>query len=211
MEQITQKMKELAAIIIANEMDDKVFAFLKKNPNPSDAQVHTFAEENEYDVHDVEKVFYRLATKYVQLMSKEKDKKAASDANGHSVNIEKDTISNDNFRKVLYTGKKLQLVLMSLKAGEDIGEEVHPAVDQFFRIEKGIGEAVINGNKHSLSDGTSLIVPAGSKHNLTNTGKSELKLYSIYSPPNHKDGTIHKTKEKAVEDEDEHFDGKTTE
>ena len=104
----------------------------------------------------------------------------------------------------------MQLVLMSLKPGEDIGEEVHK-VDQFFRVEKGSGEAVINGNKHSLSDGVSLIVPAGSKHNLTNTGSGEMKLYSIYSPPQHQDGVTHKTKEKAMEDEDEHFDGRTTE
>ncbi len=209
MEQITQEIKRFAAFLIASEMDDKVFVFLKENPNPSDAQVHTFAEENEYDVHDLEKAFYRLATKYVQLKS-EQDKKA-SDAKGHSVNIEKDTISNKNFRKVIYTGKKMQLVLMSLKPDEDIGDEVHDNVDQFFRVEKGTGEAVINGNKHSLSEGVSLIVPAGSKHNLINTGKDELKLYSIYSPPQHEDAVVHNTKEKAMKDEDEHFDGKTTE
>ena len=209
MEQITQAMKKMAAFVTAKGVEDDVIAFLKETPNPSDAQVHAFAEEKEIDVHKLESTFYRLATKYVQSLLE--DKKAASDAKGHSVDIEKATLDNANFRKVLYTGKKMQLVLMSLKQDEDIGEEVHPTVDQFFRIEKGTGEAVINGNKHALSNGVSLIVPAGSKHNLTNTGKGELKLYSIYSPPNHKDGTIHKTKEKAVEDEGEHFDGKTTE
>ena len=158
-------VRKLASVILAKDIDEKVIAFLKEYPNPSDAVVHTFAEKEEIDVHELEKVFYRLATKYVQSLSK--DKKAASDAKGFSVNIEKDTIGNANFRKVLYTGKKMQLVLMSLKPDEDIGDEVHK-VDQFFRIEKGSGEAVINGNKHSLSDGVSLIVPAGSKHNLRN-------------------------------------------
>ena len=207
MEQVTQQIKKMAAFIIAKGMEDEVIAFLKENPNPSDAQVHTFAEEKEIDAHKLESIFYRLATKYVQSLSE--DKKAASNAKGHSTDIEKDTLDNSNFRKVLYTGKKMQLVLMNLKPGEDIGEEVHPSVDQFFRVEKGTGEAVINGNKHSLSNGISLIVPSGSKHNLTNTGKGELKLYSIYSPPNHKDQIIHKTKEDAVADEKEHFDGKS--
>ncbi len=194
-----------AYLEVTSSMDEKVITFLKGNPNPSDTQVHTFAKENEVDVHDLEKIFYRLATKYVQLKS-EQDKEA-SDAKGFSVNIEKNTINNANFRKVLYTGKNIQLVLMSLKPDEDIGDEVHK-VDQFFRIEKGTGEAVINGNKHSLSDGVSLIVPAGSKHNLINTGKNELKLYSIYSPPQHEDGVVHKTKDMAMEEE--HFDGKTS-
>jgi len=201
-------IRRLASVILAKNMEDEVIAFLKENPNPSDAQVHTFAEENEVDAHKLESTFYSLATKYVQSLSK--DKKANSDAKGFSVDIEKDTLGNANFRKVLYTGKKMQLVLMSLKPDEDIGDEVHK-VDQFFRVEKGSGEAVINGNKHSLSNGVSLIVPAGSKHNLRNTGKGEMKLYSIYSPPQHKDGVIHKTKEKAMKDEGEHFDGKTTE
>jgi mannose-6-phosphate isomerase-like protein (cupin superfamily) len=196
-----------AYLEVISSMDEKVIAFLKENPNPSDAQVHTFAEENEVDIHDLERIFYRLATKYVQSLSK--DKKADSDAKGFSVNIEKDTIGNANFRKVLYTGKNMQLVLMSLKSDEDIGDEVHK-VDQFFRVEKGSGEAIINGNKHILSDGISLVVPAGSRHNLKNTGSGEMKLYSIYSPPQHQDGVTHKTKDKATEDE-EYFDGKTSE
>ncbi len=133
-----------------------------------------------------------------------------SDAKGFSVEMEKDTISNKNFRKVLYTGKNMQLVLMSLKPGEDIGDEVHKNVDQFFRVEKGTGEATINGNKYPLKDGISIIVPAGADHNLVNTGKDDLKLYSIYSPPQHADGTLNKTKDEA-EGDDEHFDGKTSE
>jgi len=206
MEKITLGMRKFAAFLMAKNVDDEVIAFLKENPNPSDAQVHTFAEEKGIDVHKLEAVFYRLSTKYVQQLMK--DKKAS--AKGHSVNIEKDTLKNNNFRKVLYTGKNLQLVLMSLKAGEDIGEEVHPSVDQFFRVEEGTGESIVNDKKYSLSDGTSLVVPAGAKHNLINTGKGELKLYSIYSPPNHEEGTIHKTKEIAEKD-DEEFNGKTTE
>ena len=202
--------KTVGAFLKAIEkgMDDKVFGFLKENPNPSDAQVHTFAEKNEYDVHDLEKAFYRLATKYVQLVSKEKK---ASNAKGFSADIEKNTIDNANFRKVLYTGKNMQLVLMSLKPGEDIGEEVHSDVDQFFRIESGTGKAKINDKEYKLSNGISIIIPAGAKHNVINDGKKELKVYSIYSPPQHKDGVVHKTKERAMEDEGEHFDGKTTE
>jgi mannose-6-phosphate isomerase-like protein (cupin superfamily) len=204
---ISIDLKKIASAVLAKSIDDDVIDFLKENPNPSDAQVHTFAEEKGIDVHKLESAFYRLSTKYVQQLMKNKK---ASDAKGHSVDIEKDTLDNKNFRKVLYTGKNLQLVLMSLKPGEDIGEEIHPKIDQFFRVEKGTGESIVNGKKYPLSDGTSLIVPAGAKHNLINTGKGELKLYSIYSPPNHEDKTLHKTKEIAEKD-DEKFDGKTTE
>jgi len=123
--------------------------------------------------------------------------------------ISKTTIDNNNFREVLYTGKSSQLVLMSIGPGEDIGDEVHD-VDQFFRIEEGEGEAIINSKTYKVKDDSSVIVPAGAKHNFINTGKGPLKLYSIYSPPHHKDGVIHKTKGDAMEDS-EHFDGKTTE
>jgi mannose-6-phosphate isomerase-like protein (cupin superfamily) len=129
---------------------------------------------------------------------------------GHSVNIEDETIGNDNFRKVLYTGENTQLVLMSIKPGEDIGSEVHHGIDQFFRVESGDGEAIINGNVYKITDGFSVIVPAGAEHNFVNTGTSDLKLYSLYSPPHHKDGIIHKTKADAIQDK-EKFDGKTTE
>lgn len=130
---------------------------------------------------------------------------------GFNSNIEKDTLENKNFRKVLYTGKYLQLVLMSLNPGEDIGEEIHPDHDQFFRFESGFGKCVIDGNEYKLKDGDVIVVPAGAKHNIINTGKTgELKMYTIYGPPNHQDGIIRKTKEDA-EKMDEEFDGKTSE
>jgi mannose-6-phosphate isomerase-like protein (cupin superfamily) len=129
---------------------------------------------------------------------------------GHSVNIEKETLANNYFRKVLYTGKNTQLVLMSLAPGEDIGEEVHPDTDQFFRVEGGKGKAKIDNTEYDLGPTTSVVVPQGAKHNLINVGREPLKLYSLYSPPHHKDKTIHKTKAEALLSK-EHFDGKTTE
>ncbi|MCX6305890.1 MAG: cupin domain-containing protein [Bacteroidetes bacterium] len=130
---------------------------------------------------------------------------------GFKSNIEKDTLENNYFRKVLYTGKHLQLVLMSLKAGEDIGAEVHLNNDQFFRFESGSGKCVIDGNEYAVQDGDIIIVPAGARHNVINTGAvKELKMYTIYGPPNHQDGTIRETKEDAQK-RDEEFDGKTSE
>lgn len=130
---------------------------------------------------------------------------------GFKSNIEKDTLANKDFRHVLYTGKYSQLVLMSLKPGEEIGEEVHKTVDQFFRFEKGEGIVFIDGANQRVTDGDAVIVPAGAKHNVTNTSKnSELKLYTIYSPPEHQDRTIRKTKAEALAKPEE-FDGKTTE
>jgi mannose-6-phosphate isomerase-like protein (cupin superfamily) len=130
---------------------------------------------------------------------------------GFKSNIEKDTLGNKNFRKVLYTGKHLQLVLMTLKAGEDIGAETHPDNDQFFRFESGTGKCVIDGNEYNVKEGDVILVPAGAKHNVINVGlKTELKMYTIYGPPNHKDGTIRTTKEEA-ERIGEEFDGKTSE
>jgi mannose-6-phosphate isomerase-like protein (cupin superfamily) len=129
---------------------------------------------------------------------------------GYVINIEKATVENDNFRKVLYTAPHSQLVLMSLLPGEDIGEETH-TLDQFFRVEKGIGKAVLNGVEYPIEDGSAIVIPAGVKHNIINTSTEEpMKLYTIYSPPNHRDGVIHPTKEEAEADS-EHFDGKTTE
>ena len=133
-----------------------------------------------------------------------------SEINGFVSDIEKDTINNDNFRKVLYTGKNSQLVLMSLKPGEDIGEEVHDDTDQFFRVDSGSGKIVINDKETKIKNGSAIVIPQGAKHNVINTGKEPLKLYSIYSPPHHQDGIVHKTKEEAESDK-EHFDGKTTE
>jgi mannose-6-phosphate isomerase-like protein (cupin superfamily) len=130
---------------------------------------------------------------------------------GFKSNIEKETLGNNNFRRVLYTSKYSQLVLMNLEPGEEIGEEVHKTVDQFFRFEKGEGIVSIDGVKHKIADGDAVIVPAGAKHNVTNTSKTtELKLYTIYSPPEHQDGTVRKTKAEALAKPEE-FDGKTTE
>jgi len=127
---------------------------------------------------------------------------------GYISNIEKLSLENENFRKVLYTAKHSQLVLMSLLPGEDIGSEVHE-LDQFLRIEAGKGKAVLNGVEHEVEDGSAIVVPAGVEHNVINTSTdSPLKLYSVYSPPEHMDGTIHKTKADQTE---EHYDGKTTE
>jgi mannose-6-phosphate isomerase-like protein (cupin superfamily) len=129
---------------------------------------------------------------------------------GYIENIGQATTTNTLFRKVIYTGKYSQLVLMSLKPGEEIGAEVHPDVDQFFRFESGSGEVVIDGTTHKIAAEFAVIVPAGANHNVINTGSDDLKLYTIYSPAEHLDGIARVTKEEALE-EPEHFDGKTTE
>jgi mannose-6-phosphate isomerase-like protein (cupin superfamily) len=130
---------------------------------------------------------------------------------GYQANIEKDTLKNTDFRRVLYTGKYSQLVLMSLKPGEEIGEEVHGNIDQFFRFEEGEGVVVIDHVKHVVGDGVAVIVPAGALHNVINTSKREnLKLYTIYSPPEHQDKVVRQTKADALA-EPEEFDGRTTE
>ena len=122
--------------------------------------------------------------------------------------IEKLTEENEDFRRVLYTGHHLQLVLMSLRPGEEIGEEVHEDRDQFFRIEEGEGEVVIDGVRHEVEDDDAIIVPAGARHNVICTGDSPLRLYTLYGPPEHRDGVVHPTKADARE---EHFDGRTSE
>ncbi len=130
---------------------------------------------------------------------------------GFNADIEKATLENKNFRKVLYTSKHSQLVLMSLRPKEEIGMESHPDNDQFFRFEKGEGKCIIDGHEYPLKNGTAIVVPAGAKHNIINTSaKEELKLYTIYSPAHHKDGIVRATKAEAVAKEAE-FDGKTTE
>ena len=130
---------------------------------------------------------------------------------GYTTSIEKDTLENNNFRKVLYTGKHSQLVLMSLAPKEEIGMEVHEENDQFFRFEKGQGKCIIDGNEYDLGDGVAIVVPAGAQHNIINTSDTEaLKLYTIYSPTHHKDGIVRATKEEAEGNEAE-FDGVTTE
>lgn len=130
---------------------------------------------------------------------------------GYIANIEEASIENENFRKVLYTAKNSQLVVMSIKPGEDIGEEIHD-LDQFIRVEAGQGKAVLDGVEHEMKDGYAIVVPAGAKHNIINTSSdASLKLYTIYSPPNHRNGIVHVTKDDAIADEGEHFDGVTSE
>lgn len=129
---------------------------------------------------------------------------------GFVENIEKLTEENDDFRRVLYTGKHLQLVLMTLQPGEDIGEEVHEGTDQFFRVEEGAGEVWIDGQKTPIEDDDAVVVPAGARHNVVNTGSEPLRLYTIYGPPEHKDRIVRATKADA-EAREEHFDGATTE
>lgn len=131
--------------------------------------------------------------------------------NGYFTNIEKLAVENSNFRKVLYTSKHSQLVLMSLKPGEDIGLETHNENDQFFRFEQGIGKCIIDGNEYDVSDGTSIVIPVGAEHNIINTSETEdLKMYTIYSPAHHQDGVLRETKQEAEADSPE-FDGVTTE
>ncbi len=125
---------------------------------------------------------------------------------GYVDNIEKITLENDSFRQVLFTAQHCQVVVMSLLPGEDIGEEVHDIVDQFIRVETGQGKVVMNGEEHPLADGSAIVVPAGTKHNIINTSPAtKMKLYTIYSPAHHKDGTRHVTKADALADTADHI------
>ena len=128
---------------------------------------------------------------------------------GYVSNIEQLSLENDNFRKVLYTDTNSQLVLMSLLAGEEIGEEIHD-VDQFFRIERGTGAVVINSISTDIADGSVMLIPVATKHNVINTGAEPMKLYTLYMPPHHRDGVVHKTRAEAEAD-NEHYDGHITE
>ena len=131
---------------------------------------------------------------------------------GYVEDIEQATLANEDFRRVVYTGKNLQLVLMTLPPGCDIGEEVHEDIDQFFRIEEGEGEIRIDGVAHKVEDDFAVIVPAGARHNVVNTGAAPLRLYTLYGPPEHKHGTVHRDKDQAERDhENDHFDGRTSE
>lgn len=121
---------------------------------------------------------------------------------GYTINIEEKTLQNENFREVLYTAQHSQLVVMSLLPNEEIGMEVHEIVDQFIRVEQGEAKAILNGEEHVLSDGVAIVVPAGTEHNIINTSsENKLKLYTIYSPAHHKDKTVHRTKQDALNDE----------
>ncbi|MBI5127336.1 cupin domain-containing protein [Candidatus Roizmanbacteria bacterium] len=125
---------------------------------------------------------------------------------GYVDNIEKITEENNYFRQVVYTGQHEQLVVMSLLPNEDIGMEIHEITDQFLRIEKGEGKVIMNGEEKSVKEGDAIVVPAGTQHNIINMSPTEkLKLYTVYSPPHHKDGTVHKTKTEAVTDEEDHL------
>ncbi len=125
---------------------------------------------------------------------------------GFSGNIEKQTLANTYFRQVIYTAKYSQLVLMCLQPNEEIGMEVHEVTDQFFRFEEGQGKVIIDGEEHLVKDGDAIIVPAGAQHNVINTSADkQLKMYTIYSPPHHKDGVVHKTKAEALADTEDHL------
>lgn len=125
---------------------------------------------------------------------------------GYVVNIEEKSLQNDYFREVLYTAQHNQLVVMSLNPNEEIGMEIHEIVDQFIRIEQGVGKAILNGEEHDISDGFAIVIPAGTEHNVINTSsEKKLKLYTIYSPAHHKDKTIHKTKQDAEADKEDHI------
>lgn len=128
---------------------------------------------------------------------------------GYVKDIEGIATGNEDFRRVLYTAKHSQLVVMALEPGEEIGAEVH-TLDQFFRVEEGAGEAVLDGVRTAIRAGFAVVVPAGANHNIVNTGDVPLKLYTLYSPPNHRDGVVHRTRDEAEADH-ESFDGKTTE
>jgi len=129
---------------------------------------------------------------------------------GYFSHLEEEVKKNSNFRKVLYTGHHSQLVLMSLLPGEEIGMEVHPDNDQFFRFDQGEGKVIVDGNEYKVKDGDAVLVPAGAQHNVINTGSEPLRFYTIYSPPHHKDGIVRQTKKEAEEQMVE-FDGETTE
>jgi mannose-6-phosphate isomerase-like protein (cupin superfamily) len=151
---------------------------------------------------------YKRMAEIVKQVFAEEELPVNLNLKGFVTDIENDTVTNKNFRKVLYTGEHSQLVLMSLKPKEDIGEEVHD-VDQFFRIDEGSGKVIINGKEQKISDGFAIVIPAGAKHNVVNDGKKDLKLYSLYSPPHHKDKVIHRTKEDALKDKTDKFEGPT--
>ena len=124
---------------------------------------------------------------------------------GYSVDIEKETLENGDFRRVLHTAPHSQLVVMTLQPGEEIGQERHEGIDQFIRVEAGEGEAILDGERHPLSDGAAVVVPAGAEHNVVNTSATEpMRLYTIYTPPEHPDGTVHRTKAEADEYERAH-------
>jgi len=197
-----------------DNIKEKLIAFFKANPNPGDDKVHAFAEQNGIDPHKLEEEIYKIVTEHVGMV-KDVDPEPTHESYesfGNTVfektpefdvrNIEKETVENNAFRKVLFTGKNIQLVLMSLLPEEDIGMEVHADVDQFFRIEKGEGILEVKGQgKQLLQDGSSIVIKAGTQHNIKNIGEEPLKLYTLYSPPNHPPDRLQSTKQEAVDEE----------
>lgn len=195
-----------------------------------DEDIHSLADEMGLDKHEVEEYIYSLAREEENESSYEESEEMEEenydeesseeefpvdpDYIEFNDDIQQDTLENESFRKVLYTGKNLQLVLMTLKPGENIGMEHHEA-DQFFRFEGGTGECIINGNTYDVKDGSSVLVPGGAEHDVINTSDDELlQLYTIYGPPNHMEGVEYETKEEAEEAEqsgEDKFDGETTE
>lgn len=171
-----------------------------------DEDIHKFAEELGLDKSEVEEYIYDMARDNPT----EEDLEKSSTKKGFHIDIETETVENEDFRRVLYTGENMQLVVMTLKPGEDIGMETHPDIDQFFRFDEGKGKAIINGNEYPLEDGDAIIIPAGAEHNIIADPEVSLKMYTVYAPPNHDDGVVHTTKEDAEADE-ETFSGKTTE
>jgi mannose-6-phosphate isomerase-like protein (cupin superfamily) len=128
------------------------------------------------------------------------------DMTGYVINIEEKSLQNDYFREVLFTAQHSQLVVMSLNPGEEIGMEVHDIVDQFIRVEQGTGKAILNGEEHIISDGFAIVIPAGVQHNIINSSQDKkMKLYTVYSPAHHKDKTVHKTKQDAEADKEDHI------
>ncbi len=168
-------------------LDMEIKKFLKKNPKPKDTQIHALAEKLGIDVHKFEEMVYQILGDML--------KEATEDKNGFDVNIESETLLNTNFRKVIYTAPNMQLVVMSIP--DEIGMETHEKGDQFIRIEGGEGKAIIDGREFPIKSQTAFIIPEGAEHNVINTGDDDLKLYAVYAPPNHPEGTVHKTKEEA--------------
>lgn len=183
---LESKMKDIHAAIEE---------FLKKNPRPKDEEIHALAEKMGIDKHKFEEHVYMMLADLV------KEGGEVSDEDGFDVNIEKKAIENENYREVLYTTSDLQLVIMSLKPGEEIGTETHEEGSQFIRVESGTGKAVIGEKEVPLKDGSSILIPNGVEHNVINTGSDDLKLYALYSPPEHDVDVTQKTKKESEKDE----------